>query len=423
MNQNILLSTCIGSILEWYDFSVYAYLTPILAMVFFPNQQSYLANLLSYTLFASAYLIRPIGAIFFGHLGDTQGRKKPLIISIGAMAITTCCIGLLPTYHSIGILAPCLLLLLRLMQGLFIGGESFGALCFISELKTTRRIGYITALVWASSGVGMLFGSVIIFCFTIFLKKHDLYTFGWRIPFLLGALTGIVGYYIRRNAAESAQFLALKRAQSIERWPLKKIVLSHKVLCVQLASIYLLSALITYLLFVFMPVYASTILNYSLQQATAVNTVILILSITLNISFGFLSDIWDKKQLMLCAAFAFVILSFPLYHLLAYKQFFFTAQLLFTLLAACFQGPLTALVIAQIPTEIRYSLGSLSYNLSYALFGGTAPLVALFLIHSTGNAAAPGAYLAIAAVITSLGLISLDQKANLTKKLLINQIT
>lgn len=418
LQRHTILSASIGTVLEWYDFSIYAYLAAIFAILFFPTSHANVALILSYGVFAIGYIARPFGALLFGHFGDTQGRKKALSVTILLMAITTFAIGLLPSYQTIGIAAPLLLVVLRLLQGIAVGGEAFGSACFIVESIPPRKNGLFSSLVWASSVIGMLLASLIVFITFLLFQGKPLYSLGWRLPFLLAAISGIIGYYIRSKTNETHAFQCLARDRLVEKYPLKTIFISHKLLVIKLIGLYLLSALITYLAFIFMPVYFSDVLGHSRINANAVNTVMLLLLMILDVFFGWLSDKVGRKPLMLTAAIAFVVLSYPLYYFIAHGNLveLILSQILFTLLAAGFQGPLMALTIDLIPTNIRYTLGSLGYNLAYSIFGGTAPLVAMFLIAKTHYLAVPGLYLASGALLAVLCLLRIQEFRKLNCK-------
>ncbi|MFI0455866.1 MFS transporter [Rickettsiella endosymbiont of Litargus connexus] len=409
--KKVVFSACIGTILEWYDFSLYAYLAGIFAQIFFPALPR-MGLLLSYSVFAMGYLARPLGAALFGYLGDTRGRKKALSLSVLLMAIATGGMGLLPGYSMIGISAAFLLLFFRLLQGVAVGGEAFGSACFIVESIPSNKTGFFSSLIWASSVIGLLFGSLIVFILFVGFQSHFLYSFAWRLPFLLATMSGLIAYYIRTRTAETPEFQHLHAQCLIEKFPLKKIFVAYKILIVQLMGLYLLSALITYLIFIFMPVYFTDVLGHSRIHAHALNTLILILLIVLDIFFGWLSDKWGRKPIMLTGATGLMCFSYPLYVMITQGSFFMIviAQIMFTILAASFQGPLMALTLDRIPVPVRYTLGSFSYNLAYSIFGGTAPLVAIYLITKTTNVAIPGLYLAVGAVVALIMLITFKKE-------------
>lgn len=398
--KRIFFSACIGTILEWYDFSLYAYLAGIFAQIFFRSLPN-LSLLLSYSVFAIGYLARPLGAVLFGYLGDTQGRKKSLSLSVLLMAIATCGIGLLPGYAVIGMSAAFMLLFFRLLQGIAVGGEAFGSACFIVESIPSKNTGFYSSLIWASSVIGMLLGSFVVFILFLCFQGPLLYLFAWRLPFLFAAVSALIAYYIRTQTLETKAFQDLSQHRLIEKFPIKTIFATHKILIAQLMGLYLLSALITYLVFIFMPVYFTDILGRSRISTHALNTIILLLLILLDIFFGWLSDKIGRKPVMLVGAMGLMCFSYPLYLMMTQASFFLIviAQIVVTILAASFQGPLMAFTLDRIPIAIRYTLGSLSYNLAYSIFGGTAPLVAIYLITKTDQVAIPGLYLSMSAVL------------------------
>ena len=405
--RKVIFSSCIGTILEWYDFSLYAFLAGIFAHIFFRALPT-TGLLLSYTVFAIGYLARPMGAAIFGYLGDTQGRKKALSLSVLLMAVATCGIGLLPSYATAGISTVFLLVFFRLLQGIAVGGESFGSACFIVESIPSNQVGLFSSLIWASSVIGLLLGSLAVFILFIFFQGHLLYSVGWRLPFFLATISGVIGYYIRKRTLETQAFRRLQDRCLVDKTPLKTIFLTHKVLTAQLMGLYLLAALITYLVFIFMPVYFTDVLGHSKVYAHALNTAVLALLILLDIFFGWLSDKVGRKPLMLISAIGLMCFSYPLYVVIAHGSFLavIIAQVIFAILAASFQGPLLAITLDLIPVAVRYSLGSLSYSLGYSIFGGTAPIVAIYLITKTSNVAIPGLYLAMGAVVAVVILLT-----------------
>lgn len=251
-NSFHIISACsIGTILEWYDFSLYAFLAPIISINFFAIQNKSISILLTYYIFAIGFLARPIGAIIFGHFGDRINRKSMLLISLFIMASTTFLIGTLPTYKDIGNAAPILLMILRILQGIAIGGETIGAGTFVMESSPASKQGFTTAMIWASSGVGILFCSIFISLCEYVFTEEALSTWAWRIPFFIGALTGILGYYLRKNIAVSQEFLMLKKNKLI-KFPIIEAFKKYHTEIIILIGLYMLCAITTYILFVYL---------------------------------------------------------------------------------------------------------------------------------------------------------------------------
>jgi MHS family proline/betaine transporter-like MFS transporter len=396
----LMTASSVGTILEWYDFSLFAFLTPILATLYFPHENKLTALMLTYVIFAIGFLVRPLGAILFGHLGDRIGRKKTLIFSIVLMSLSTFCIGILPTYSQVGIFAPILLIFLRLCQGLSVGGESTGAVLFVLESLPKKNHGLLSATLWSMTGVGMLLGSL----FGSIAMQFSAATMAWRIPFLLGLMSGIIGYFMRQQLPESMLFQKAKSAGMLVKFPLRRIVTTFRRALFITIGLYMLSAMITYLIFVFMPSYAANIIGLSLAQTSMISTLGL-LCVTLLVPLGgYLADKWGAKKSLYGGALGFLLLSYPLFYLISrgFMQNYITAEIVFVLLAANFQGAITVAVLEMLPISVRYSIAAIGYNLSYSIFGGTAPLLASYLVRLTGDKAAPGICLTVGALIALL---------------------
>lgn len=394
-------ASSIGTILEWYDFTLFAYLTPLLAKLFFPQKEALTGLLLTYSIFAIGFFVRPLGAILFGHIGDRFGRKLALTFTILLMSIPTFLMGLLPTYESVGILAPTLLIFLRICQGLSAGGESTGASLFVLEGITHKHRGFIGGLLWAVVGMGMLLGS-----FAATLVNHSALLWAWRIPFLIGILTGLIGYFVRTRTLEPEQFLRLKEQNEIAKRPLVEALMSHKKSLSIIIGLYCLSAMITYLVFVFMPNYAATTLAMPVDKTSLIATCALLASTILVPFGGFLSDQFGRRKCLVWGALGFAIFSYPLFLLILKGSLsnLILAEAIFVILAACYQGTLTAASFELAPTRLRYSMVAFGYNFSYSIFGGTAPLIATYLVTLTGNPAFPGLYLAFGAIVALLSI-------------------
>ncbi len=397
-----MLASAIGTVLEWYDFSLFAFLTPILANLFFPHENKLTAMMLMYTIFAIGFFARPLGAMLFGHLGDRIGRKKTLVLSILLMSVPTFCIGVLPTYEKIGILAPVLLILFRICQGLSVGGETTGAILFVLESSSNKKNGLTGGFLWAMTAVGMLLGS---FAATL-VAKYAHIDWVWRIPFLLGIFTGFIGYFVRKHAHETTAFNEIIKQNQRIKFPLLEGIIKFKKELLIIMGIYLLSAMITYLIFIFMPSYAAKIIGMPLEKVTWISTLALAGSILLVPIGGWVSDVVGRKNCLRWGALGFLLLSYPLYQLIVQGslQSFIIAESIFVVLAACFQGPIPAFVLEQLPTRVRYSTSAVGYNVSYSLFGGTAPLFASYIVELTGNKAMPGLYLMLGACIALIAI-------------------
>lgn len=410
----IIAGSSLGTILEWYDFSLFAFLTPTISKLFFPQQNSFVALLSTYAVFAIGYFARPFGAILFGHIGDRIGRNKTLVWSILLMSLPTFCMGLMPSYQQIGIAAPILLILLRICQGISAGGETTGSIVFALESVTEKRRGVIGGLVWSMSGVGMLVGSFA--AMTVAHFEHI--TWAWRIPFLFGIVTGFAGYFLRKHTLESIQFTQALMEHTIQKFPLIDGIKKYKSAMLKMIGLFILSAMITYLVFIFMPTFVATVIGLPLAETTKISTIAYLIVTLLVPVGGYLSDKVNRVACLKWAACGFMIFAFPMFYLISQNSLtnLILAEIVFVLLAAVYQGGLNAVMFNLVPTHVRYSVMAVCYSVSYSVFGGTAPFVATYLVHATGNEAAPGLYLTAGAMIAFFASTRLQKRAHITSR-------
>lgn len=400
--HKILIAGSVGNILEWYDFALYGYFAPVLASLFFPSDNALAPLLSTFGVFAVGFLARPLGALLFGHVGDTLGRKTALVWSVMLMAVPTCLLGLLPTHEDIGVAAPLLLTLLRLLQGLSVGGEFAGSMAFLVEHAPVGRRGYAGSWSEFSAQVGILLGSGTSALLTATLSQEALYAWGWRLPFLLGVLVALVAVYMRTGIEESPEFERLTKVGAVPRFPLREVMLRRRTELAQAVGIILLYAASFYLAFVYLITYVSRVLDYPLGPAMVSNTIGLAAFTILVPVMGALSDRIGRRAPLLAGGAGLALLAYPLFTLLGRQTFapILTAQLIFAVLVACYAGPMCATVVELFPPQGRYTGISVAYNLALALFGGTAPLVATFLIEHSGSVMAPSWYLAACALVS-----------------------
>ncbi|MBA2657167.1 MAG: MFS transporter [Tatlockia sp.] len=405
--SRVIFSIFIGTVLEWYDFSIFAFFTPIIAELFFPTSSKVAAYISIYAVFAVGFLVRPLGAIVFGFYGDRYGRKKVLVFSMVVMSISTVAIGLLPTYDKIGILAPITLVILRLIQGFSVGGETTGSASFILESFSEKNRGMLGSLVWSAVGVGMLISSCITTLIIHIFNNDNLHAFGWRIPFVLGIFTGIIGYYFRRKFTETEMFVAARREGHITSLSSFGVITKNKKNVLIIMGLYCLSAMITYLIFIFMPYYASTVVNIPRATANMVTTIAIACITFLVPLAGCLSDRLGRKPCLYIGSLGLLVVSVPLYIYMSSTKTlasFVFSQGVFILFATIYQGTLTAAAQELTNTPVRYTVTSIGYNFSYALFGGTAPFFVTYTLSVVDNKAIPGLYLAMGAIIAIISV-------------------
>lgn len=413
-----MIAGMIGNVMEWYDFALFGYFAPVIARLFFPSEHHLVSLINTFGVFAAGFLMRPVGAALFGHFGDTLGRKKALAASVILMAVPTFLIGLLPSYQEIGAMAPILLTLCRLLQGMSVGGEFTGSITFLVESAPVGRRGFIGSWTPFSAGVGTLLGSGVGAVLTSDLPPHALYGWGWRLPFLLGIVVGGVGFYLRRSLAESPDFEAVRNSGEVAASPVREVLTHRRAEILTAVGLTWVGATAFYVVFVYMTTYLESILKQPLGTALAINTISLTLMVILLPVMGRLSDRIGRKPLLIGGALGFALLSYPLFQLLSHDTFGFilAGQIVFTCLHAAFFGPLSATLVELFPARERYSGLSISYNLSMALFGGSAPLVATYLIKESGNILSPSFYLIVSALVSLVAALRLRESFRTTLK-------
>jgi len=412
--KKTLFAGMVGNILEWYDFVVYGFLAAIIGKLFFPSGNETVELLKSFAVFAVGFVMRPIGAIVFGYVGDKFGRKTALTVSIVMMALSTTAIGLLPTYEMIGILAPTLLVLLKLIQGLSVGGEYTTSVSFLVEHAPEDKRGLYGSVGILGAVVGILLGSASGAFITKVLSEQALYSWGWRVLFFTGIILGLIGYYVRRNIDETPKFLELEYEELKSKSPLKQLIKKGKSRLLKTFALSTFQAVGFYTIFVYIASHLSVFVKFPKSLALTINTVSMIILALLIPVFGFLSDKFGRKPFILFSTFFTVILSYPLFSFISSGSFenALIGQVVFAVIVAGFMSILPTTLVEIFSTDIRNSGYSIGYNLPFALFGGTSPLIATYLIKETGNLASPSFYLMFAAAIAFIAGVKLEETAS-----------
>ncbi len=392
----------IGNFVEWYDYSVYGFFATVIASQFFPSDDPVASLLATFAVFAVAFFMRPVGAFVFGHYGDTIGRRNTLAAAIILMGVATLMIGLLPSYAQIGVLAPILLVVARLLQGFSAGGEWSGSAAFMVEYAPENKRGLygswqqfsIVAGLLVGSGMGALLGAI--------LSDNALNAWGWRIPFILGMVVALVGLYLRMRVEDTPAFRIIEEKNEVTEAPVKESFTAHGGESITAIGFTVAWTVSYYILLTYMPTYVSQTLGLPLTQALLSNAIGLVVLMTLIPFTAALSDRIGRKPLLITFSILIALLTYPLFLLASTKVLFFIviAQVLFGLIISLFSGPGPAALVEMFPTNVRYSALGVSYNLAVAAFGGTAPFIATYLISRTGSNLAPTFYLIVAAVIT-----------------------
>ena len=400
--KKTLLAGAIGNVLEWYDFALYGYFAPVLAALFFPSTHPSLSLMAAFGVFAIGFLARPLGGVLFGYWGDTVGRRDALAWSVLLMAIPTCLVGILPTYEMIGLAAPVALTLCRFLQGLSVGGEFTGSVTFLVEHADQTQRGYVGSWAGFSAQVGALLGSGVGALIALSLTEDALHQWGWRVPFVMGGLIAVVGWYLRTKTRESPAFERVRRAGTLSTFPLREIFENHRTALAQLIGLVWLHGVAFYLLYVYVTTYLVTVTAVALGTVLTLNTgCMTLLALLIPVTGGW-SDRVGQKPLLVFGAAGLAILAYPLFLWLTsgHVPLMIAAHVLLTVLVSCYMGPFFAAIAELFPTQQRYTGLSVGYNVASALFGGTAPLLATLLIEWSGNSLAPSFYLSLCAAVS-----------------------
>lgn len=413
IHPKALLAGMIGNVLEWYDFALYGFLAVILADLFFPSGENELLALLStYGVFAAGFLMRPIGAVMFGYIGDRVSKRRALTLSIVLMGASTLLLGLLPTYATIGIWAAVLLTALRLLQGLSVGGEFSTSVTYIVERAPKGMRGVMGSTANVGSIVGMLLGSGAAALATGLLPHEAMVSWGWRVPFLFGGVLGVFALFLQRwlPAAELHKEEGRHTAES----PLHMAFTRNRTEVILAFLMSLGYAVFFYMPMVYLPTYAVEFASISLDKALLVNTAATAFLIILIPLSGFLSDKYVRRRtILLWGFFAAAVLAYPAFYVIgAYGVAgLVIAQFVLAILVAIPLGSAPAMYVELFPKADRLTAYSLTYNFSLGIFGGTAPIIATWLVYATGFDLMPAIYLIATIVLSIIGLLLMKDRS------------
>lgn len=403
--RKAVIATGIGNAMEWFDFGLYAYLAVILSKLFFAGvDNSGLQLVFTFGTFAAAFLVRPLGGIFFAKIGDKHGRKIVLSTTIILMAISTLLIGFLPTYQQIGIWAPILLLGARLIQGFSTGGEYSGAMVYIAESSPDKKRGTLGSGLEIGTLIGFIAASGLVTILTFALSDAQMLAWGWRIPFLIAAPIGLVGLYLRRHLDESPVFEEMEQAQEEndeEPLTFKEILKHYKKDLLLSVVIVAFFNITNYMVLSYMPSYLTEVLGIDNTTSLIILLIVMALMIPLALIAGRLSDKHGNKRIVQIGLIGLTFLSIPAFMLMgnAHIGFIFAGVFLLGFLLSFYEGTLPSLLPSLFFSDVRYRALALTFNVSVSIFGGTTPLVASYLVHVTGDPLAPAYYLAAISVI------------------------
>ena len=405
--RKVITASFIGNFVEWFDYAAYGYLAATISKVFFPESDPTTALLATFAVFAISFLIRPLGGVIWGRIGDRVGRRTALSWSILIMSGATVCIALLPGYASIGLLAPVLLLLVRVVQGFSASGEYAGASSFLVEYAPPNRRGLYASVVPASTASGLLLGSLLAALLTGVLSDAQLHSWGWRLPFLLAAPMGLIGRYIRVKLEDTPVFRALEDKE-LPPVPLGQLFTENlRPLLIAIGAA-ILNAVAFYVLLSYMPTYLSEELGFGASESFLATTVALVTYIGCIFFTGIASDRFGRKRMLITASVLFIVLSVPSFLLLDGAGFLLVVliQVVMGGVLTLNDGTLPSFLSELFPTRVRYTGFAFSFNLANALFGGTAPFICTLLIARTGSQVAPAWYLVAAAIVSLCAVLA-----------------
>lgn len=400
--SKVIASTMVGNGLEWYDYALYGTFTTLISKHFFPAGDAAAALIATFGIFAVGFVMRPLGAMFFGYIGDKFGRKNALALSILLMAFPTACIGLLPTYQAIGIWAPILLTVIRMVQGAAVGGEFGGSIVYLVEHAEENNRNYIGSMSILSMLIGLLSGALIATVLAETLSAEDFDSFGWRIPFILGFFIGLVGLYIRSKLDESPAFIEAQDAGHISEAPIKDALQKNYKEILLGIGIYLAVTIPFYMQTVFIKTFMVKFLSFSEADALLIYSISLLTMMVVCPISAILADKKDRETLLQIVIALYLLFAIPYVYLLDMKTFTFAlvSQISFSIILGAYIAPIPTMVVELFPTKTRYTGMSLSCNLAAAIFGGTTPILVTHLINTTGSHM-PIAYYIMAAAIVS----------------------
>lgn len=405
----VVAAGAIGNVLEWYDFAVYGYFATAIGQAFFPSEDPVAQVLAAFGIFAVGFFMRPIGGALVGHIGDKYGRRVALTFSVGAMAIPTFLVGVLPGYQVLGMLAPVVLTFLRMVQGLSVGGEYTTSIIFMVEHAPPGRRGLIGALGCCGAVGGILLGSATGALLTAVLSADTMAAWGWRVPFLLGLLVGLAGFFLRRHLAEGSG----RRGEG--RSPLRETVQHHRRLLVRLAGLSVFNAVSFYLMFVYIVSWLQLADGIAPVHALEINSISMMVLLACMVGMGALSDRVGRKPILLAASVLAFASAVPLFWLMHQdgRLLVQLGQLGFVLSVGMFLGTQPTLMVEEVPAAIRCTAIALGYNVTLGLVGGLSPATATWLVARTGDDLSPAYMIMAAAAISFLAALGFRDRSRL----------
>lgn len=420
--KKAVTAAALGNAMEWFDFGVYGFVAYALGKVFFPDASPAVQTIAALGTFSVPFLVRPLGGIFFGIMGDRFGRQKVLSLTIIIMAISTFCIGLIPSYESIGIWAPVILLICKLAQGFSVGGEYTGAAIFVAEYAPDRRRGFLGSWLDFGSIAGFVLGAGLVVLLQTILQEQNFLDWGWRIPFFIAGPLGLLGLYLRHAAEETPAFtqqlekMEKEDKDAVQERPtvsfLEILSKYRKALLISIGMV-LVTNITYYMLLTYMPTYLSSSLGYSEEHGVLIIVVVMIGMLFVQPVVGFFSDKVGRKPFLRLGSIGLLLLAYPAYKFIGSDNtgLIFLGLLFIAVVLNCMTGVMASTLPALFPTRIRYSALASSFNFAI-IVAGLTPTLAAWLVEESGNLMMPAYYLMIAAIIGIVTSFYLPETAN-----------
>jgi len=407
--RRVIAAGAIGNVLEWYDFAIYGYFAASIGRTFFPREDAVAQLLAAFGIFAVGFLMRPIGGALIGQIGDRFGRRAALTFSVVAMAIPTFLVGILPGHEMLGVLAPVLLTVLRIIQGLSVGGEYTTSIVFIVEHAPRDRRGLIGAVGCCGAIGGILLGSATGSVLAAAMSPEALANWGWRIPFMMGLVVGIAGYVLRRHVQEAP------RRDAAQRSSVFAVVRGHVPLLARLAGLSVFNAVGFYLLFVYIVSWLQFADGIAPARALEINTISMVVLLPVMVAMGWLSDRVGRRPVLLGATAIGFVGALPLFWLMHHPDtgLILLGQMGFVVAVGMFLGAQPTLMVEATPPGVRCTAVALGYNFTLGIIGGLTPLAATWLVYRTHNDLSPALLVMAAAAISFVSILGFKETARM----------
>jgi MHS family proline/betaine transporter-like MFS transporter len=406
MNKHkLILTSSVANSFEWYDYALFGHFAPIIGQKFFPNNDPSISLLYAFLAFAVGYLMRPIGGIFFGIIGDRFGRRAALSASVICMAFPTAAVGFLPTYETAGIFATSMMILVRMLQGLSMGGVLTGSISFVIEHTKKNDRGFTSSFSMSSICVGILFASLVSYLIKSIFTLEQFNSWAWRLPFLIGIFIFFVGIYIKKHTAETPLFLENKSCSKVEQHPLKFVFKYHWFDMLISILINGTGSVIFYVESIYLISYLKIHRGFGEDEVSNLVNICYVIMIIVTILGGWLSDKIGRRKIFVINLVIIILTSTFLLESFEFGNFssIIIAQIIIAILAALYIGPEPTLQAELFPTKIRSTALSVSYNTATSIFGGTAPYIMESLVQN-GNMGSGAIYIIVCAVLSLIAL-------------------